>query len=88
MKANLLLAILGLSISGCSISPLKETPSKSGILASDNEVVTLKAVVPNPLPQCDSVDRTNRKRPELANLSLPKSTRGYVRDKEGNLCKK
>lgn len=81
-----MLAVSITTLSGCSMTSEKQNADMSAFLDSRSEVAVIKATVRNPLPDCskgDLIDGASN-----ADLSVPRSIRGYLKNKEGRLCKK
>lgn len=70
-------------LAGCSSATGLSETHRTGSLRASDEVKVIEAVVDNPYPDCRNANAevTN------ADLSIPRSIRGYLNHK-GELCKK
>lgn len=82
----LAVGVVSLLITGCATSNVQGDADMSAFLDSQHEVAVIDATVRNPLPRCYSAFK--KAETHHADLSVPRSIRGYLKNKEGDLCKK
>lgn len=73
-------------LTGCATTAKNENADMSAFLDTQQEVAVVKAAVKNPLPKCEALN--TKKQTAHADLSVPRSIRGYMKNEEGDLCKK
>ncbi|WP_286984133.1 hypothetical protein [Haliea sp.] len=83
---QLLVLVVTLFLTGCATVSKQSNADMSAFHDSQREVTVIKSTVMNPLPDCSDVSVDNQA--HYADLSVPRSIRGYLKNKEGELCKK
>lgn len=84
MKISFLMVLLCVFVTSCSTNNSVSKAATKGVLDTSNEVKVVEAVVDNPFPDCQFLDSERF----TADLSVPRSIRGYLANKEGDVCKK